>query len=172
LRVAELRAASADIAVQTVQAVAVAAVQARATATAAPATRLSEARAVLEQGLQTTFTAMQDPSAERVAAISTYYAAQPLREVMPEIDYLRSNDLHLGGRSAYDLDVQDASTLGDDRALFRTNETWTYDEQNPQGETVRCVQETYQVTYILQSTESTWQIQDLRLEGPSKRQDC
>ena len=77
-----------------------------------------------------------------------------------------------GGRSAYNLEVQDASTLGEDRALFRTNETWTYDEQNPQGETVRCVQETYQVNYILQSGESTWQIQELRLEGPSRRESC
>jgi hypothetical protein len=68
--------------------------------------------------------------------------------------------------------VLDAGMLGDDRVLFRTRETWTYDEQTPEGETVRCVRETYQVTYILQNSAAVWQIQELRLEGPSRRQDC
>ncbi len=169
---AERRAVVAEGARQTAEEQAAAAVSALATTTAAPLARVTDARGALEQALATTFEALKDPTPEKIAAVSAAYASQPLVEVMPEIDHLRSEGLYLGGRSAYELNVLSVDALGEHQVLIRTNERWIYDELTPQGETVRCVQEIYDVAYVLQRDEDVWLIQELRLEGPAQREEC
>jgi hypothetical protein len=172
LQLAEGRAAAAESALGTATTQAATAIAALATSTAAPRARVDEARAAVEQILATTLEAYRDPSPERVAAVTQLYAPQPLSEITPEIDRLRSQGLHLGGRSGYQLEIPSADTLGEDRALVRTRELWTYDELNAQDETVRCVQETYTASYLMQRQQDTWRIEELRLEEPTSRQDC
>ncbi len=172
LVVAERRAAVAEQALATATVQLATASAALATATAAPIARLAEARAALEQILQATLAAFRDPSPEQVAALSTLYDSQPLAEVMPEIDHLRSQGLRLGGRSGFVLDVREADVLGSDRARIRTQERWTYDELNAQGQSVRCVQDLYSVAYILQRQDSGWRIAELTQEAPRQRQAC
>jgi len=172
LQATERREATVQDALATATTQAATAVAALATATAAPQARLTEARAALEQILAATLEAYRDPSPERVSAATRFYASQPLGEIMPEIDRLRSMGLHLGGRSGYTLEVRSAETMGEDRAVIQTNERWTYDELNAQDATVRCVQETYVVSYVLQVQNGAWHVQELRLEQPTQRQAC
>src|SRR5205823_9819164 len=128
LQRAELRAATAEAELGTATAQTGQALSALATSTAAPLVRVAEARQTLEQALAATMDALREPTPERIARLSDFYAQQPLGEVRPELDHLASEGLHLGGRSGYQLDVREAESLGADRVLVHSQERWTYDE--------------------------------------------
>jgi hypothetical protein len=130
------------------------------------------ARRTLEQALAATLEALRQPTPDRMAHLSSFYARQPLAEVRPELDYLAAGGLHLGGRSTYELDVREAEPLGAERVLIRTQERWTYDEHDADERTARCLQERYSVTYVLAPQDDQWHIEDLHLDEPTQRSAC
>ncbi len=171
---AETRADTAELRLARVEASLTAVVVANAAA-AASATALAEANrpdAALRRALDLVFEAYRDPTEGRLRAMQAAFGQDALNFLRVEAEHLISAGTHLGGLSAYEMEVLSTNASGADNVQVRTRELWTYDEVDDQNRRMRCVREESEQTYTLERVSSGWLVDDVQLSGPTRRTDC
>jgi hypothetical protein len=145
------------------------------TASAATATAIAESNqpeVALRRALDLVFDAYKEPTEGRLRAMSAAFGAEALSFERGEAEHLISAGMHLGGNSAYDMQVMSANLASPDQAQIRTHEVWTYDEMDEQGRRARCVREESEQTYTLNRVSSGWLVDEVQLSGATRRTDC
>lgn len=181
LKTSDARASLAEERAATLEAVVT--VQARTQdATATALALVGSPEAAVDRSLSMLLAAERDPTQERLRALSDAFGPAALTVVRPEVEHLLSGGLHLGGDSAYELDVlvvptrapeaaTESATPTPGQASVSTRERWTYDERNADDQRSRCLVETSDQTYTLQQAGSDWQVVDIKFATAS-RTDC
>jgi len=183
LKTSDARASLAEERAATLEAIVT--VQARTQdATATARALVGSPEAAVDRSLNVLLAAERDPTQERLRALSDEFGPAALTVVRPEVEHLLSGGLHLGGDSAYELDVlviatpvpQDAvatqtSTPTPGHASVSTRERWIYDERTADDQRSRCLIETSDQTYTLQQAGTDWQVVDIKFATAS-RTDC
>lgn len=152
------------------QADASATAQAQADATATAQAEANDPTVALQQALQLVFATYQDPSNANVQAVGNAFAPSALGFEDQEAQHLASTQTHLGGQSAFTMNVLH-TTPTDNGAAVETAEHWEYDEVDASDTRVRCVAEDSQQTYAMQHAETGWIVESVSLESDT-RTDC
>jgi hypothetical protein len=145
------------------------------TASAATATAIAESNqpeVALRRALDLVFEAYKEPTEGRLRAMSAAFGAEALSFERGEAEHLISAGMHLGGNSAYEMQVMSTNLASPDQAQIRTHEVWTYDEMDEQGRRARCVREESEQTYTLNRVSSGWLVDEVQLSGATRRADC
>lgn len=143
-----------------------------AAATATVVAQAAEPRQALLTALGRLFAAYQDPAGGAYDQLSQYFGPAALSIVRGEADYLRANDLHLGGSSTFTVNSDAPSQTGPDTVTVHTIETWTYDARDQSNTSQRCFSDTSGQTYTLQRTGQSWLVTNVHLEGNPSRKNC
>jgi hypothetical protein len=171
-RAAEARAdvAESQLAVAEATLTAIARTSASAAATARAESNLPDA--ALRRALQLVFEAYKEPTEARLRALSEAFSTDALSFERTEAEHLISGGLHLAGGTPFVLDILNTTARSPDEAEVKTHEVWTYDEVDAQNRRVRCVREESEQSYVLRRTSANWQIQEVQLNGTTRRNDC
>ena len=145
--------------------------QAEAAATATVVAQTNEPLRALERILGRLFGAFQDPTGAAYDHLSNDFSPNALPTVRPEADHLRSQGLHLGGASTFNVNAAPPGQTASNRAQVHTSERWLYDERDDDDKRVRCFIEDSEQTYTLQLNGQNWVVDDLQL-GSTHRSDC
>jgi hypothetical protein len=170
LQASEARASQAESRAATAEAL----VTAQADIESATATALAYVNspaAAVDRSLNLVLATEQDPTDQRLRALTDALGPPALTVIRPEVEHLLSGGLHLGGVSAYDLTVLAVNYPSDAEAQVHTLEHWTYDERSADDQRSRCLIETSDQTYSLQKAGPDWQVTDIEL-ATSSRTDC
>lgn len=167
---AEARAATLQDQLTQAQASITAIAQAQADATATAESETNNPSLALQHALQLVFAAYQDPSDAHIQALSDAFSPAGLGFENTEAQHLQTAQTHLGGQSAYTVNVLDSSATGD-TATVSTQEHWEYDEVDASNTRVRCLVEDSQQTYGMDRVQSGWLVDTVTLEN-LLRTDC
>jgi hypothetical protein len=143
------------------------ATQAAATATAVA--RPYDPERALERDLARLFAVYGDPLGQRYDQLAEVFAPDVLPTVRNEADYLRVNDLHLGGASTFA--ITPPVQLDQDQVQTRTTERWVYDERDENDRRVRCFIEVSDQTYTMQRAPRDWMVAELEV-ATTQRGTC
>ena len=173
-RAAELRADVAETRAVAAEASLTAISRTSAAATATAAAEANRPEVALKRALDLVFEAYKDPTEGKLRAMSAAFGPEALSFERGEAEHLISAGAHLGGVSAYDMQVLSTNPVAPDQAQVRTREVWAYDEVDEQGRRSRCVREESEQTYTLRRTGASggWLVEQVQLSGPSRRTDC
>jgi hypothetical protein len=171
-RVAEVRAESAEARASVAEASLTAIVRSSAAATATAQAAGSAPEAALRRALTLVFEAYKDPSDAKLRALSDAFSPEALNFERNEAEHLISGGLHLAGATPFELQILETTPKSPDETDIRTRETWTYDEVDAQNRRVRCVRDESEQTYTLKRVAAGWLIQDVQLQGNTRRTDC
>jgi hypothetical protein len=145
-------------------------------ASAATATAVAEAsqqpEIALRRALDLVLEAYRDPTEGRLKALSSALGPNALGVERPEAEHLISGGTHLSPASSYDVQILSTSPKGPGQTEIHTREMWTYDEVDAQNRRSRCVREDSEQTYTLRRVTSGWLVDDIQLNGPTRRTDC
>ncbi len=171
-RVAEVRAEAAEARASVAEASLTAIARSMAAATATAQATGSQPEAALRRALNLVFEAYKDPNEGKLRALSDAFSPDALSFERTEAEHLISGGLHIAGSTPYELQVLESSAPAPDQVDIRTRETWTYDEVDGQNRRVRCVREESEQIYSLKRVAAGWLIQDVQLQGSTRRTDC
>jgi len=170
-RAAEGRADEAEAALASLQASVTAVARAQAATATAVAAAASQPEVSLRNSLDLVLEAYKDPSAAHLAALQAAFDPPALNVERPEAEHLISGGTHLGGQSAYDLEVLGTTAQGD-RTQIQTREQWVYDEVDAQNRRSRCIRQETEQTYTLRRAQAAWIVADVQLTSPGPPRDC
>jgi hypothetical protein len=170
-RSAEARADAAAAQLGDAQASLTALVQAVASVTAIA--EANQPSAALRRYLDLVLLGYRQPNDARLKALADVFGPNALVVVRPEAEHLISGAMHLGGDSAYTMDVLSTAAAGPGVAQVRTHEQWTYDERDGNEKRSRCVREESEQTYTMRQTPAgLWMVDDVQIDGVPRRTDC
>jgi hypothetical protein len=171
---AEARAVSAEAKLTSivVQQTAVVATEqtVRIAASATALARGSNPSLAVQRALSLVYAAYQQPSDERIAALTGAMTPDAVGVFRAELDHLLGMGLHLGGDSTYQLDVIAVQASGDE-ASVHTREHWVYDERDPNDVRQRCVAEDGEQVYHLHTSGQGFIVDGVQLVDV-KRASC
>ena len=171
-RAAEGRAEAAEAQVAALQASLTAVVRTQAAASATALAQASQPETALQNALNLVLEAYRQPSEAHLAALQAAFDPPALNVERPEAEHLISGGTHLGGQSAYEMQVISTTPQGPDRVQIQTREQWVYDEVDAQNRRSRCVREETEQTYTLRRAPAGWIVADIALSGAGRRSDC
>jgi hypothetical protein len=166
----EARVSQAEARVATAEA-ALDAMARRQSATATAVAYAASPEAAVGRSLAVVLAAGQEPTEQRLRALSDAFAPAALSVMRPEVEHLVSGGLHLGGQSTYELMVLETAYASADQAQVRARERWTYDERRADNERARCLIESSEQIYTLNRAGSDWRVVDIDVIA-SSRADC
>lgn len=171
-RAAEARADAAEARLVAAEASLTAITRTSAAATATAQAEANQPEAALRRALDLVFEAYKDPSEGRLRAMSAAFGPEALSFERGEAEHLISAGTHLGGNSAYEMQVLSTNPTSPDQTQIRTREIWTYDEVDEQNRRTRCVREESEQTYTLRRVSGGWVVDNVALSGATRRSDC
>jgi hypothetical protein len=171
-RAAEARADTAESRLAQAEAslTAIARTSASAAATARAESNLPDA--ALRRALQLVFEAYKEPTEARLRALSEAFSTDALSFERTEAEHLISGGLHLAGGTPFVLDILNTTPRTADEVEIKTHEVWTYDEVDAQNRRIRCVREESEQSYVLRRSGANWLVQNVELNGTTRRNDC
>ena len=171
LLVAQGRASAAEVQLTEVSATLTAVVRAQTSASATALAIANDPKSAVERALGLVYLAYQEPTDAHARALADAFSPGALAVFQPEFAHLQSEQLHLGGSSAFAVNVLSSTPTSTDQVEVGTQEQWTYDELNASDARVRCLREDSEQTYTLRRVAGGWLVDQVQL-GASRRTQC